>query len=140
MTKFDFLSYKEALLFSKKMVNEFFTVKLKQNNNIFEVEVATRDKSEKRKKLTSDKNSNMSEKIKAAPPKIRLSIIKVNGKFEYDKTKNIPTSESKVLRYKHNAVTQINLEALKIADKVLAKDHKEKKKNTSMYFNKIKRK
>ena len=140
MTKFDFLSYKEALLFSKKMVNEFFTVKLKQNNNIFEVEVATRDKSEKRKKLTSDKNSNMSEKIKAAPPKIRLSIIKVNGKFEYVKTKNIPTSESKVLRYKHNAVTQRTLDALKIADKVLAKDHKEKKKNTSMYFNKIKRK
>ena len=140
MPKFDFLTFKEALLFSKKMVNEFFTVKLKQNNNIFEVEVATRDKSEKRKKLTSDENSNMSEKIKAPPPKIRLSIIKVNGKFEYVKTKNIPTSESKVLRYKHNAVTQRTLDALKIADKVLAKDHKEKKKNTSMYFNKIKRK
>ncbi len=138
MSKFHFLSYKDALAFSKKMTNEFVEVKLKNNANGAEVEIVNRGM-KLRQKATVSLINNADKDILPAK-KTKVSIIKINGKFEYLKTKNLSTTVTKKLRHKRNDITKKTLAAIKIADKILARGPKEKKKNTSMYFNKIKRK
>lgn len=138
MPNFNFKSYADALNFSKKMVNEFFRVKLKKSTTNWEVEVTTKNQNTKKEQVEEAKSKQeVNNKQNAS---LRTSIIKVNGKFEYVKEKNILPSGSKVLRRKKISLAKKTLDALKIADKVLAKIPKERKKNTSLYFNRIKRK